>query len=916
MLNGAGAAVPPSGPARSTRGAAIKANAAGEIHEEDLLLLAVDLDGLTVTDALPAYGMPEDPLLPMGELSRLLDLNINVSPGVGQIIGTIGQSQRPLTIDLASRTFRLNGRAIDLSPEDVAVTASDIYLRVSAVQKVLPITIKADTEGLQLNMHALEVLPIQARLNRLSALRNLQPDAENDNEPALRLPTPYSLITPPSFDISGSLGAGAIAPRFPHSYDVRIAGDVLWTGFQGYLGSDINGRIASARASFRRDDPKGRLLGPLHATSASVGDVFTPSLPIGPRGGTGRGFEFSSAPLEQASVFNRIDLRGELPVGYDVELYINDVLRSGQRTPTQGRYEFLNVPLVRGVNVIRIVTNGPRGERTEETRIINVGGGQLAKGKFNFAMGAVQQDTPLINLANANALGDIQSPGAGKLRVSANAAYGLSTGLTLVGGASLFPTTVTDEVTQKQVTKSREMGTVGIRTSILGAAVQVDVAADSEKSAALAFGAAAQPFGVSTLVRQVFYRGPFIDETVGFNSADKPILSHSEINTDFNVRAMRNSIIPLTLRGTVDYYKDGVVQSTAGFRTSSSIRNVLLSGGLDLQSTYTPGIGTALTTAGNLSASTFYQFKWQIRADLNYSVSPKFSVNDLNITVDRELGANQALRLGVGQGFGGGAGTTFQLGDIIHTTKGDISLTGNVTLPSNQWQLGLTFATGLVYDPYARRYVVTRPGPAQSGSVAFQTFVDSNGNGIFDAGEKPVPDATIDGGEKRATSDAKGHALITGVGTGPSGRLQVGLDAIEDPYVQSPPHTITFAPRPGLVIKAPYPLTSSSEIIIHVLLQRDNTKVGLSAVRVRLTPIKGGAQAETTTEFDGSAGFDALRPGTYRLELDPEQSKRLRMRLTEPLEVVAPADGGPLPDRTVFVVFDPAPTPGQATAAQ
>ena len=37
-----------------------------------------------------------------------------------------------------------------------------------------------------------------------------------------------------------------------------------------------------------------------------------------------------------------------LPLGYDVELYVNDILRSGQRTPVEGRYEFLQVPLVRG----------------------------------------------------------------------------------------------------------------------------------------------------------------------------------------------------------------------------------------------------------------------------------------------------------------------------------------------------------------------------------------------------------------------------------------------------------------------------------------------------------------------------------------------------------------------------------------
>jgi hypothetical protein len=112
----------------------------------------------------------------------------------------------------------------------------------------------------------------------------------------------------------------------------------------------------------------------------------------------GRGISFTTAPLEQASVFDTIDLRGELPIGYDVELYINDVLRSGQRAPVQGRYEFLDVPLVRGINLIRIVSYGPRGERSEQVRVVNVGGGQLKKNQTTIEVGLVQQERPLFSL--------------------------------------------------------------------------------------------------------------------------------------------------------------------------------------------------------------------------------------------------------------------------------------------------------------------------------------------------------------------------------------------------------------------------------------------------------------------------------------------------------------------------------------
>jgi hypothetical protein len=838
----------------------MKRNATAEIHEEDLLLLSADLDNLTVTDALPAYGQPDDPLLPVGELARLLDLNVTVAPAEGQILGRIGQAERALTVDLANGVYRLAGTAISLAPSDVAVSNIDIYIKASALQRILPIVFKADAESLLLKMHALEKLPIQARLDRLAELRSLRPDTEGV-EQSLRVPTPYSLFSMPGFDFSGQVGASQIAPRYTRSYDVRMAGDLFYTGFQGYIGSDQNGQISSARATFERHDIGGKLLGPIHATSAAAGDVYTPSLAIGARSVGGRGFSFSTAPLEQTSVFNRIDMRGELPVGYDVELYINDILRSGQRTPVNGRYEFLNVPLVRGINVIRIVTNGPRGERSEETRIVNVSGGQVAKGNFSFEMGVVQQDIPLINIGHqdpTSTTADIFSPGHGKLRVTADFTYGLTGGMTLVGGFSSFPAlphTKFDSLGHaigilSGTTVQRQLLSAGIRTSFLGAALQIDAAADSQKSGALAIGLAAQPFGIPVVARQVFYGGAFIDETVGTGTGDRPIVSHTEANMDFNVQPIKEMLIPLSLRGTYDYFADKSSTITGGVRASGNAKNILLSGGIDLNAVSTPGSRIFYSTTGNFSASTFYQFKWQLRASLDYTLTPTPALSALTVTADRDINEKMAIRLGVGRQLRGGD-TNFQLGNILHTRLGDLSLSGSFATPSNQWTVGMSFAMGMIWDPLSKRYLLTRPGPASGGAVAFQAFVDNNADGIYDKGDKPVPGVTIDGGEHKGTTDSKGQAVITGVGSAPTGRIQIGLDQIDDPYVVSPPHTVSFNPRPGRVIVVPYPMTAASEIITHVMMKQGDRMVGISAVRVRVVkpgaaPIEAWAREPTT----------------------------------------------------------------------
>ncbi|MCH1932447.1 hypothetical protein L9G16_20075, partial [Shewanella sp. A25] len=57
--------------------------------------------------------------------------------------------------------------------------------------------------------------------------------------------------------------------------------------------------------------------------------------------------------------------------------------------------------------------------------------------------------------------------------------------------------------------------------------------------------------------------------------------------------------------------------------------------------------------------------------------------------------------------------------------------------------------------------------------------------------------------------------------------------------------------------------------------------------------------------FDGTAIFSGVPLGNYRVELDPDQAKRLRMRLTKPIAVVVKSDSGFGADVQGEVMFEP-----------
>jgi hypothetical protein len=183
--------------------------------------------------------------------------------------------------------------------------------------------------------------------------------------------------------------------------------------------------------------------------------------------------------------------------------------------------------------------------------------------------------------------------------------------------------------------------------------------------------------------------------------------------------------------------------------------------------------------------------------------------------------------------------------------------------------------------------------------------MDDNGNGLFDKGEAPVSNVVLDGGERRVSTGPDGRAFLSNVGSGPTTRLVVGLDDVENPSVQTPPTTLELRPRPGATMEISYPMRPTGDVMVKLMLRRpDGTSVGLAAARVVLIGDKGRI-FEAGTEYDGTAAFIGLPIGEYRVELEPEQAKRLRMRLVRPATAIIESDGGFGSDVEAEVIFEP-----------
>lgn len=892
----ANAAAEPSAPRAGPPGAAAFPGAA--LDPAELVLFSVQLNGLTLTEGLASYGAPDDPLVPLGELTRLLEADVDVLPAVGRVSGSLGQARRALLLDLPTRTARIGGETIAFTDRDVAVGPTDIYVRVPLLETLLRVEASLDGEGLIMALHAPDPFPVQARLARLAH----RPDGGGGllQEPPLQVLTPYRLLSPPGLDVVLEAGARARSPRYPFRYDIRLGADLFYSNLQGYLASDETGRPSSARLLLQRRSLEGGMFGPMHVRQFDVGDVYAPALALGPTGVGGRGFVLSTAPLTQTDVFNRIDLRGELPPGNDVELYINDVLKDSTNQATSGLYEFLNVPLSPGVNVIRVVTYGSRGERSETVRVINVGAGLLHRGEGVFQFGAVQQNTPLFELSDRQPIAGSKPTelADGKLRVVGGFDYGLTEFLTLSAGAAVAP---------RPGESSLQIYNLGLRTSLFGLATQLDAGHDSDGGDAVALGLAGSFRGFSGVLRHGEYRNGFVDENAVGSSSVLPLERRTEVSLDSGLR-LRGRVLPMSLRLLRNEYVDESNDFAAVARVSTSLARVLVSSGLEYERRNPAGARATETLSGYLTASTFASYSWQLRASLDYALLPEPRARLLALTVDHALNDLWSLRFALAQPLDDLDGVSVGVSAVNRTRYGDLLLGGEYDNGDGSWRVAAQWSFGLGFDPAAGGYLLTRTGPGSGGSVVLDAFVDADGDGLRGADEAPVSNAVLDGGQQNRTATGeRGTAFATGLGPGPLSSLRVALDGIDNPSVSSPPSTVQFQTRPGAVTRVPYPLRPTGDVAITVQLVRDDGRtVGLSAVRVQLVPEHGSTPIDGVTEFDGSVVFSQIPSGAYQARLEPAQAAQLRMRALQPVSVTIKADGSFTKDAVMQVQFEPA----------
>ena len=874
----------------------IPAAAFVERPDDQLLLLELRLGRLTLHEAVVAYLDRDRLLLPLGEVARALDLAIEVDPGSGTANGWFLREDRLFSLDLRRGEVVVEGRRLPLPAGAAEAHRDDLYIDASVLSSWLPVDFEPDLRSSRVLLHTREPLPVEERLERQRRHDQLK-DPDSDNPSASHteeLPLPYRAFDWPALEHRLAFTTGQRrdgSRRTVTQSNLLAAGDLLWNSAElavthlddGSTGDTID-RVENSpdiRLRLGRLDAEGELLGPLRATAFAFGDLPTPGRALVSEEDFARGLELSNFPLDRPETFDRTTVRGDALPGWEAELYRNGELYAAAQVAEDGRYTFADVPLTVGLNLLRVVLYGPRGQLRERIERVLIGPDSIPVGQTHYRFALHQHGRRL--LADSPTLDDELTnprwPDHGAPRLFTEVEHGLRRGLGLGLRVQSLP------VQGRQ----RTYLATGLTAAHRGFLAQLETVAELDG------GQAARLFVEGHLDRLVLrathrHFQNFTSEL----TADDPLLHASEARLERRgLPFPRNDHRPLTL----------VLDATNEQRRSGTHRQVLRLGltyrgrGLTAGHGLEWRVGNTGERLGSRLDGSLRRGPWRLRGSLVQRWSPKAELETLELAIERRLaGGDARLRSGVrydgrSERLAADLGLTYRLGAF--DLSADLGLEHHSAAPTT-WRAGLSVSYALTFDPLLRRprlHSRSRAG-ATRGAAAARVFLDTDLDGRFDPDEQPLTGVTLRSDQGLpARTDEHGIAWLAGLTPARPTTLTPDLATLEDPYWQPTRGPIRLIPRAGRIATLDLPIVPTGEVDGTVYRSTPEGREPVGGVRLQLMDGAGRLVAETTSAYDGFYLFTQVLPGQYWLRFEPQQRERLGLKALGLGELVVGAEG-------------------------
>ena len=852
---------------------------------DDQFLLDVNIRQLRLGDGVRAYNAPEGTCVVLGDFLTALDVPMRIDIAAKKASGWAFKESNRISIDYAAGAVSYGANKEPLAPGTIHETPEGWCVQTSALARWFGIGVKPITGGSVLLLQSEAKLPVELAMERQQRAAHIRPASfDLQNLPQVRIP--YRMWRTPALDFVVSAGVTYRASdgmRVDRQSSLYAAGEIARLSYNAQIATNERGAPNMLRLRAYRSDPDARLLGPLHATHVGVGDVEGYDDGLTGGAASGRGAVLTNRPLAARAAFDRTRFEGDLPAGWEAEIYRNGELLGFAKPDGSQRYVFDNIQLLYGENQVEIRLYGPQGQVRTRQEYINVGKDNVPAGKTWYWAGFSQPGRDIVQL---------EKPPDASIQAKAQATVALEHGIDdrMSVGALARAMLIGDE----RVTFLEG----SVRRSIGPALVELTAAKDSSGGMAT-HAQVLGKFGTVNVSAEGILANDF-----HLREDRKESVRDGRISVDAPLRIGR-TLFPAHVDVHLTDHRDGSSQLEAAARLSANLERFNLATDVRYTKQYSR-LGPVPADEFNVGfLGSGHVGDVRLRAGASFDVAPRarFRTAELSAYWSKSEEVDWEGELAYDADSHRGRA---RISHVRRLNSVAIALTGEAaTDGSVAFGVNLNFSL----DP-AHGLSFSRRPLAQAGAIRATVYRDLNDNGVRDPSEPFEKGALITTGTQQADrlTDAKGSVTIGGLT--PYQPVAVSLDqtSIEDPMLVPKKAIQVLVPRPGIPAEVEIALVGGGDIEGALV---KSGELGFEGLDLELVDSSGKAVATARTDFDGFFLFERVAYGSYTIRIAKDSAAAAKVSPDLGLKVQVSAQKSVVRLGAIRI----APTPQIAAAA-
>jgi len=820
--------------------------AAWKADPDDQFLLDVNIRQLRLGDGVRAYNTPQGTCVVLGDFLTTLDVPMRIDIAAKKASGWAFKESSRISIDYGAGTASYAGKSEAIAPGTIQETPEGWCVQTGALSRWFGIGVKPITTGSVLVLQSDAKLPVELAVEREQRAAHIRP-ASFDLSKLPHVRIPYRMWRSPALDFVVSAGVtyrASDGAQVDRQSSVFAAGEIAHLSYDAQISTNQRGKPDMVRLRAYRSDPDGSLLGPLHATHLGVGDVEGFDSGLTGTVASGRGAVVTNRPLAARAAFDRTRFEGDLPSGWEAEIYRNNELLGFAKPDGSQRYVFDDVQLLYGENRIQIILYGPQGQVRTREEMINVGQDDVPAGKTWYWAGFNQPGRDIVELEKP----PDSAPVKAQATVSVEHGIDDRTSVGVLARAML--------IDDERLTFVE--GTV--RRSVGGAILELGVARESNGGMA-AHAQLLGKIGAVNVSAEALLANDF-----HLRGDRARSVREARVALDAPIRIGR-TVLPAHLDMNLTDNRDGSSALEAAARLAANIDRFNLATDLTYRKEFAPSGTAAPPGEPNLGfMGTGHAGDVRLRAGASFDVSPRarFSTAELSAYWSASDKADWEGDLAYDASQHRGRMKITH----VHRFEGlAVALTAEAaTDRSVAFGMNLNFSL----DPNHGLTFSRRP-LAQAGAVHAVVYRDLNDNGVRDPSEPFEKGAVVTTGTVQADHPTNAKGAVTVGGLAAYMPVTVGLDqsSIADPMLVPKKALQVVVPRPGIPAEVQIALVGGGDIEGAVI---KSAEIGFEGLDLELVDPSGKVIATALTDVDGFFLFERVPYGAYSIRIGKESA--------------------------------------------